>query len=176
MINEAKFWVNDLQSNIDFIECCKNQCDLHADELAELEKRIMVSCYIVRKLVESNKIKKDDFDSEISLNFYPKSDQEDCSLPAHEIYSNYRRYPEIVEKRFSFVSNQIIHSYYFEIMMDGSGEISSFCFNSDRSRSKGLYLVSLEDFLETLTSIAQIYVDMKAYTRNEDGVWVPKWG
>ena len=175
MIKKTKFWINELRSNIDFIAECINQQDLDDEVLADLEKRIMISCYIVRKLVESKKIETGMFHSEITLNYYSKNDKELQAVPSFDVYEYYEKSPTIIGEKFSFVLNQIIHSYYFEFLSGSNDRISGFCFNSDRSKRKGIYLADIEDFFESLTSVTEVYAGQKTYIKNSDGKWIPRW-
>lgn len=183
MIKKTKYWIGDLTENIKFISTCIDKeipfCEEESDELLlELEKRIMMSCYIIRKLNESKKIPDELYKNEVDLVFYPRNKKELSSPDTIHIEKNHdMKNGKIQNKHFSYVANQIIHSHYFEICQYFDEKISGFFFNSDRSRKNGVYYVRLDDFFEALTDVAQVYADNKiAFTKNAEGKFVRVWG
>jgi hypothetical protein len=183
MIKQTKYWIRDLTENVQFISTCIGKkipfCEEESDELLlEFEKRIMMSCYIIRKLNESKKIPDELYKSEVDLVFYPKSKKDSLNSEftnIEEIHDMERR--EIKSKYFSYIVNQIIHSHYFETCQYFDETISGFFFNSDRSKKKGIYYLGIDEFFEVLTDVARVYADGEiAFTRNADGKFVKVWG
>lgn len=182
MIKQTKYWIRDLTENVQFISTCIDKkipfCEEESGELfLELEKRIMMSCYIVRKLNESKKISDGLYQSEVDLCFYPRRNAESfssTSVNIEELHDMKSR--EVVSRYFSYVVNQIIHSHYFDIYQYFDETISGFYFNSDRSRKKGIYYVNFDEFFEALTDVARVYADGQiAIARNPDGKFVKVW-
>lgn len=180
MIKQEKYWIKDLTDNVKFINSCIDKkipfCDEESDELLlELEKRIMTSCYIIRKLNESNKIPDPLYKTEVELAFYPKKDSsfdpDDINVENLHDMKNM----EVKKRYFSYVANQIIHSYFFEIYQYFDETISGFYFNSDRSRKAGIYYVRVEDFFEALTDVSRVYAVGEAFIINSDRQLVKVW-
>ncbi|OOF10197.1 hypothetical protein BZG82_08265 [Salinivibrio sp. PR5] len=67
MISESQYWKDDLAKNVEFIHKKLFQTVWRDASYANLEKRIMLSCYIVRKLSESNKITKELFTEPVNI-------------------------------------------------------------------------------------------------------------
>ncbi len=179
MIKQTKYWINDLTNNIKVISSCIEKKIPFANEesneiLLDLEKRIMISCYILRKLNESKKITNDLYKTEVKLDFHSKKSKVPIEFDSFtELYN--MENSEVTNKYFSFIANQIIHSYCFEISQYFDETISGFYFNSDRSSKKGIYYVRIDDFFEALTDVARVYADGEAYTKNAEGVFVKLW-
>ncbi|MCU8036378.1 hypothetical protein, partial [Shewanella sp. SM71] len=70
MISESQYWKNDLQKNVEFFHNKLHQTTWREASFAALEKRVMLSCYIVRKLAEANKITKEIFECQVKLYSY----------------------------------------------------------------------------------------------------------
>lgn len=182
MIKQTKYWIKDLTDNVKFIHTCMDKkvpfCEETSDELLlELEKRIMMSCYIIRKLNESKKINDELYKTEVELIFYPKINTDSPPLECMEIEDLYDlKNEEINTRYFSYIVNQIIHSHYFEIYQYFDETISGFYFNSDRSKKSGIYYVRFDEFFEALTEVASVYADGSIVLRkNHEGKFVKVW-
>lgn len=173
MITESQYWKDDLAKNVVFIHEKLYQKVWRDASYANLEKRIMLSCYIVRKLFESNKITYDRFNEPVNLYSYPNKGEVVDLLSLHRIDDLYEiNNANKITKPFSYVTNQIIHSYIFEYAFKSRNQIEGVVFNSDRSKKKEVYLLSLSELLRVLSPIAQCYVGKTIMQRNEKGEMV----
>ncbi len=173
MITESQYWISDLQKNVEYFHAKLDQRVWREASFAALEKRIMLSCYIVRKLTESNKITPDKFHAEINLYSYKSKRKIVDLLNSHRIDELYEiETPVVMSKPFSYVINQIIHSFTFQFVFEGRNQIGGMLFNSDRSKKKTLYLVRLKELISALSPIAQCYISKATYQRNENGEMV----
>lgn len=173
MIAESQYWKDDLKKNVFFLHEKLDQRVWREASFAAVEKQIMLSCYIVRKLAESNKIPLELFSQEVSLYSY-KNLGETVDLMNHhrvdELYDieNAQR----ITKPFSYIANQIIHSFVFMFAFKAKNEIEGIIFNSDRSKKKELYMMSIKDLIKVLSPIAQCYISKTIMQRNEKGEMV----
>ena len=173
MITESEYWISDLQKNVAYFHAKLDQRVWREASFAALEKRIMLSCYIVRKLAESNKIAPDKLQAEINLYSYRSKGKMVDFLNSHRIDELYEiEKPEVTSRPFSYVINQIIHSFTFQFVFEGHNRISGILFNSDRSKKKTLYLVKLKELISVLSPIAQCYIGKTTFQRNEKGEMV----
>jgi hypothetical protein len=79
--------------------------------------------------------------------------------------------PNKIEKPLSFVVNQIIHSFSFVFVFKAKNEIEGFAFNSDKTKSDALYLVTFSELINVLSPIAGIYVGTTTLIQRESGAW-----
>jgi hypothetical protein len=170
MISESQYWISDLQKNVEFFHSKLDQRVWRGASFGALEKRIMLSCYIVRKLFESNKVIPDHFNAPVALYAYKGNGKVVDSMNSHRIDELYEtQTPEVTSKPFSFVINQIIHSFVFVFAFDAPNQISGIVFNSDRSKKNSLFLLKLKDLINVLSPIAQYYIGKTVFQRNENG-------
>ncbi|MHB8744408.1 MAG: hypothetical protein ACYC9L_14970 [Sulfuricaulis sp.] len=173
MIAESQYWKDDLAKNVSFIHDKLYQTVWREASFVALEKRIMLSCYIVRKLAESNKIKKERFVEPVKLYSYRNKGELVDLLNSHRIDELYEveKATEIT-KPFSYVANQIIHSYIFLYSFKDRNKIDGIIFNSDKSKQREVYRLTLKELLRVLSPIAQCYVGRTIMQRNENGEMV----
>lgn len=173
MISESQYWKNDLAKNVSFIHNKLYQTVWREASFAALEKRIMLSCYIVRKLAESNKITKERFLEPVNLWSYKNNGKVVDLLNSHRIDELYEVENAIeITKPLSYITNQIIHSYIFLYSFKERNKIDGIIFNSDKSKHKEVYRLTLKEFLRVLSPIAQCYVGRTIMQRNEKGEMV----
>lgn len=173
MIYESQYWISDLQKNVEFLHSKLDQRVWREASFSALEKRIMLSCYIVRKLFESNKLIPDKFNAPVALYAYKGNGKVVDLLNSHKIDELYEtQAPEITTKPFSFVINQIIHSFVFAFVFDAPNQVTGIIFNSDRSKKNSLFLLKLKDLINVLSPIAQCYIGKAVFQRSENGEMV----
>lgn len=173
MISESEYWKNDLKKNVIFFHDKLYQKRWNQSSYAALEKRIMLSCYIVRKLYESNMIPKKLFECNVSLYSYNNKGIVVDLLNSHKLDELYElEKPKKIVKPLSYVANQIIHSYTFIFTLESKNKISGLAFNSDRSKKKELYMLKPSDFIDVLSPIAECYVGRTVFKRNSNGEMV----
>lgn len=173
MITESDYWKNDLRKNVGFFHDKLYQERWNVNSFAALEKRIMLSCYIVRKLYDSNKITRELFDSEVELYSYENRGVVVDVLNSHKLDELYKvENPQLIKKRLSYIVNQIIHSYTFIFTFEKINKLSGFAFNSDRSKKKEVYMLKLTNLIEVLSPIAQCYTSRTVFKRNKNGEMV----
>ena len=96
MISESQYWISDLQKNVEFFHSKLDQRVWREASFDALEKRIMLSCYIVRKLFESNKVTPDKFNAPVALYAYKGNGKVVDLLNSHKIDELYEtQAPEI---------------------------------------------------------------------------------
>ena len=133
----------------------------------------MLSCYIVRKLAEANKITKDLYEHPVKLYAYKNKGETVDLLNWHKVEDLYEtERPQEITKPFSYVINQIIHSYTFMFAFESKNKIDGVIFNSDRSKKKELYMLKISELIDVLSPIAQCYIGRTIMERNSNGEMV----
>lgn len=170
MISESEYWKSDLQKNVSFFYDKLYQSVWKNASYAALEKRVMLSCYIVRKLAEANKITKDRYNTPVPLYSYKSKGKTVDLLNWHRIEELYEtEAPDKITKPFSYVVNQIVHSFTFLFAFKSKNKIEGILFNSDRSKKNELYMLKIADLIDVLSPIAQCYVGRIIMERNKNG-------
>lgn len=133
----------------------------------------MLSCYIVRKLAESNKITNELYNEQVKLYSYKNKGIDVDFINSHRVDKLYEiERAEEITKPFSYICNQIIPSYIFLYAFECKNKIDGIIFNSDKSKQKEIYRLTLKEFLRVLSPIAQCYVGRTIMKRNEKGEMV----
>lgn len=142
MIWESCYWKETLIELCSRIE--KWECNRKLDEpdFVEIEQRLMIGFYSIRKLIEAKKISDKVVNAKFNGNSY-KNIKNVTNLNWHKIeelydLSNYTK----IKLKIPFICNQIIHSYVFVIDELYIGGLSGICMCSDYKRNKELYHVS----------------------------------
>ena len=173
MITESQYWKNDLKKNVVFLHEKLDQRVWREASFAAVEKRIMLSCYIVRKMAESNKIPPLLFSKKVALYSYKSRGKTVDLMNCHRVEELYKIDKAIkITKPFSYIANQIIHSFIFLFAFKSKNELEGIIFNSDKSKKHELYMLPLKDFIDILSPIAQCYISKSIMKRNENGEMV----
>ncbi|MEX0739051.1 MAG: hypothetical protein WD071_06900 [Pseudohongiella sp.] len=173
MIAESQYWKDELKKYVNVIAKKQTQKVWRDSSYAALEKSIMLSCYISRKLVESNKIPRKKFEQVVEVSCFRSNGRVVDLLNSHKLDELYD-IPQGAETRkpFSYVANQIIHSFIFFSLMDQHGGVESIVFNSDNSKSRELYMVQVSTLLKVFRSIAKSEITKIHMRRNDEGEMV----
>lgn len=170
MIYESQYWKNDLQKNVFFLFEKLDQKVWREASFAAVEKRVMLSCYIARKLAEASKISPSLFSADVPLYSYKNKGKVVDLMNWHRIDELYEvEYAQKINKPFSYIVNQIIHSFIFSFAFNDEDRLEGILFNSDRSKKKQLYMIKVQDFIDALSPIAQCYISSAVLERNENG-------
>jgi hypothetical protein len=123
---------------------------------ARLEQEVFIAAYIVRKLIEANKLSTSIPSITVPVHTYPrKSSQMD-----HMNWDQLDRHFDLDTRREKQLSvrelcNQFIHSYVFMPVFGRSpARLTALLFASDRDRKKVLYELDFNRFMELLRRIA----------------------
>jgi len=173
MILESSYWKDTLQKHARFLHQKLSQRVWRDSSFARLEEAVMLSSYIVRKLAEAKKISVETYNQAIPLRSFSATGRAVNLLNHHRIDELYHmKGGSHISKPLSYVVNQLIHSYVFVPVFESPEKIYGFTFNSDRSKVKALYMVSLETLAEKFARIANLYVGRATYIRvKSSGEW-----
>ncbi len=172
MIRESYPWKRDLLRDADIIErwAAKKTDSEYRSML--LEKKVFLSAFVIRKLIEDHKITDQITECSILCRVYPARGTEVDIMNWHDIDEHYdlssEQRADINIKSFA---NQIIHNLVF--MFEGSEErsspISGFVVASDRGKDKQLYGVTLSAYLSAMRSVGNDWVTELHAERIKDG-------
>jgi hypothetical protein len=174
MIWESCYWKEPLLEDRRYLLRFRCTDTTSEKTLAGLEKRIFLSFYSVRKLIEANRLSTKNINSNWPLLSYPNKSKVDL-LNWHRIDEKYNLEKVNKEKRnLLWLCNQVIHSFVFILNFDDYGKLSGFYVSSDRLRNKKLYQIERKQYLDILKLIGNDYpANSKGY-RNKSGDWIFK--
>lgn len=142
--------------------------------LAELEKRIFLSFYSIRKLIEAEELSTVNVNSSWPVFSYRNISRVDL-MNWHKIDEKYDLEQENQETRsLHWICNQVIHSFVFVIDFEDDGKLSGFFISSDKERNKKLYQIRRKQILDILKLIGNDYPAHLDGERNKEGDWITK--
>lgn len=154
MIWESGYWKADLIKDAEIIERWSKK-NPTTRQYVLLERKIFITSYSIRKLIEAEIIGCDFPMWNFSLNMFEKKSSKTINhmnrLNIDELYDLDK--PLINSKNISFLCNTLIHSNMFILGMNEAGEIDSFLFRSfpsDKIKEDYLYRMDLEKYVSIL--------------------------
>ena len=147
-----------------------------------LEKAIFYSAFIIRKLIDCPGKMSDEADQYVlHIEKYRPLKEVDILHRWPDENTHDWDHPQNVTVKGKDICNWLIHSYMFFFSFNEERTIEGFFVTSDFDRNKTLYYISITDWLEYMTFIANDYVvalgshyDIKArdyiYTKKERGI------
>lgn len=138
------------------------------------EKEIMIGFYIVRKLIESQKLPNRLVSTKISGRKFPNNGTIVHLMNTHRFYDHYDFDSGKTENfDLKFLINQIVHSYIFSPdfnINESNGEmtLSAIHFCSDDQRNKWIYELSLTTVIELFKKIGNSHVTNSSMTFDEN--------
>ena len=170
MIHDSSYWKDSLRKHAEMLNEKLEQRVWRESSFSKVEQSVMLSCYIVRKLAESKKIADAKFQLPLKLRQFRATGKTVDLLNNHKIDSLYHLGEGTdITKPLSYVANQLIHSFVFVSVFESVGKIQGFAFNSDRSKSKELYMLELRTLVDALVACADSYIAKATYFRLKNG-------
>lgn len=159
MIHDSSYWKDSLAKHAEFINRKLRQRKWTDASFGRLEEAVILSCFTVRKLHEAAKIDPSHVSRLISLYRYPSTGKVATALNSYRVAELYDvERPEQVEKPFSYVLNQLIHSFVLLPVFSRPNTINGYAFNSDLSKGKEVYLVELATLAERFAAVGGSYL------------------
>lgn len=157
MIHESYYWKIELYKSFQILSKFRFLKKISEKSYVKIEKAILFGAYIVRKLHEAQKIPPDFLLEEIEITKHSlQKDKIVDHMNSHRIDRNYDLSKSTSEKRdYSFIINQLIHSFNIVYSFDGNNRFDGIFFNSDRSKNEYLYFINLKDILYLFLKISE---------------------
>lgn len=199
MVHDSYYWRKEL---IKISKSLKKRIQYKKEwndsKYAKFEKEIMFGFYIVRKLLEVNKLTSDFSSLKLECKVYPSKGKPITLMNNHRFNENYDLENPTIEKReLRFFINQFVHSYIFspiisvvdkdietkidddslmedeiiEIYDNADKELSGVFFNSDNNKYDSLFEMQIETIRKLFKKVGKCNVtriEMKYDERKED--------
>ena len=156
MIWESWPWKKELHDLALYLSAKKKQRRWPVSATTKLEKEIFLGFYIIRKLIESNKLTDACDNLEIKVKTFPskgkfvthtnwhKSDEHfDLTKPNDETISLHK------------LTNQFIHSFIFHQVLDQKYGLTGFLVASDYQKSKSLIQVDVNEVIRACKRVSK---------------------
>jgi hypothetical protein len=170
MIHDSSYWKDSLRKHAEMLNGKLEQRVWRESSFSMVEQSVMLSCYIVRKLAEAKKIADAKFQWPLQMRAFRATGETVDLLNSHKMDTLYRLTDSTeVTKPLSYIANQLIHSFVFAPVFESPGKIQGIAFNSDRSKSKELYMLKLRPLIEAFAACADSYITKATYFRLKNG-------
>lgn len=199
MIHESYYWRNELiQISEKINKKIKIQKNWSDSKFAKFEKNIMLGFYIIRKLMEANKLTNKIGSTKFTLKMYQNNGTKVTRMNNHRFDENYNfENFKIVKRDLKFLINQFVHSYVFvpvisvvdektlklmenkdlkgdelaEIYEDGERELTGILVNTDTNKNDNLFEIDINSIIEIFKNVGECNVtriEMKYNPKKED--------
>ena len=176
MIWESAHWKEPLAKDADIIERWAAKTRHTPRRYTIMERKIMLSAFVMRKLMHSGKLSTSFADRQIGVAWFPSKSNRITTQNAHQIDKLYsldmgRKKPVPVRR----LLDQIIHSLAFVLhLAEEDDRATGFFVNSERDRNK-LLLVPIPKFAKLMRDISRDYPSHSHWvfdeTKNDWFVW-----
>jgi len=170
MIWESSIWKEEIQKELDDFYCyLKSEPDIENEYFSlRVEKIFFVSAFIIRKLIESNKISDELLAKQYSAHKYKRITKESLIdfLNCHHVDEFYDlQCPELCTFRIKEICNLLIHSFVFILSLDENLKLIGVFINSDRLKNSWLYELNIEIFFKIISDVTNDDIVSMEYNR-----------
>jgi len=166
MIYESYYWKNELYRNYRIIVKFISSKNRKEKNFVNIEKAIMISAYIIRKLDEAAKIPPYILNKEINIKKYTANKKIIDLMNWHRIEENYKLEDEFEYKdKWRFFINQIIHSFTFILIFDDNNRFSGIMINSDKTKNENLFYICISEIIKLILEISEGDLTSAKYCR-----------
>ncbi len=168
MIWESSYWKEDLLRNARRLRSRMSQQRWPERSFARLEQQLMLGFYSIRKLCDSGKLSDSTSGLSVPLTTYPWLGKAVTQMNWHRTSELYDLGNAGSESRdLIFICHQFVHSYVFQIWLDGSDGSIEISFCSDRDRHRCLYSMTLSNVVGVFELVGNDYPATASFTFNE---------
>lgn len=140
MIGESRHYKNQLLRFAKALDRWHDAGEWTDDRFEEYEYRVFCSFFIIRRLIECNKLSERVANRLVPVDVYKPTGERITLMSRYDVWELYNLdHPRKERRSLAFVCNQIIHSYVFQIWSERSGHKTSLFFSSDRERRRAAY-------------------------------------
>ena len=155
MIHESWFWKKELYNLYQVLYKAMRLKRFGNASYIKVEKAVILSAYIIRKLYDSQKLPPDFLSHQIEVSSFPNLEPVDF-LNTHRLNENYNFINGINEKRkYDFIINQVIHSFVFTLIFTENNRLSGILVNSDTSKNRALFEIDIYEYIKLILSVSE---------------------
>jgi hypothetical protein len=140
VIGESRHYKNQLLRFAKKLDAWHRQPTWTEGRFDEYEYQVFCSFFIIRRLLECNKLSERIAQREVPVDVYRPTGERITLMSRHDVWELYDlARPSGKRKTLPFLCNQVIHSYVFQIWSERGGRKTSLFFSSDRERRRAAY-------------------------------------
>lgn len=172
MIWESYHWKEPLLKERKYLSKFHATPNTKESTFAGLEKRIFISFYAIRKLIDADKLTTAYLSRKWNIAKYPNMGFVDI-MNWHNFDKKYDLSKETYETRdLEWICNQVIHSFVFILNFRESGLFDGIFVSSDRNKNKCIYCFTRKLIFELFDLIGNDYPPASRRVRGKDGQWI----
>lgn len=155
MIHQSYLWKQDLLKQAQFLRRKMSQRRWPEASYVRLEQAVMLGCFTIRKLADSDKLTDATKKSRLAVTAFPlAAGQEVTRTNRHRIEELYDLNAPRGEKRPTiWVCNLIIHSYVMTWLFGSTGGLDGLLVSSDWERNSAAYQVPVSEIIGTFERV-----------------------
>ena len=159
VIWESSYRKEDLGRLADKLKARKVQKKFPARSLACLEKEIFIGCYIIRKLMDGKKLSDTVASLKFPVRFHSSIGRNPTWLTWNQDLDRSYDFKNVHTEPMSlpYLCNQLIHSFIFVPLFGRHGTLRGIFFNSDLTKSRKLYYLSISTLEKIFRKVATNY-------------------
>ena len=158
MIHESRFWKDDLFKSATSLERRLTQQRWYDGTFADVEKKVMLGFYVIRKLVEAHKVDDKTAKQGIAVTVYPSTGKRVTRNNWYHWWDLYdMEDPRKTKVPLISLCHQFVHSYVFSCAFDENRAFDSVLVSSDRERNRMLFSVSVPEVMRVFRAVGKNY-------------------
>jgi hypothetical protein len=159
VIWESSYWKEDLRRLANKLKARKIQKKFPQRSLACLEKDIFIGCYIIRKLIDAKKLSDSILSLKFSVRFHSSIGRKPTWFSWDRDFDRSYDFKNVHTEAMSlpYLCNQLIHSFIFVPLFGRHGTLRGIFFNSDLTKSRKLYYLSISTLEMAFRKVATNY-------------------
>ena len=158
MIHESHYWKDDLLKAAASLEQRVTQHRWRDATFANVEKKVMLGFYAIRKLIEAHKVDDQTARQNVAVVVYPSTGKLVTRSNWHRWWELYDlEDPRKTKIRLVPLCHQFVHSYVFSCAFDESRALESVLVSSDRERNRMLFSVSIDELIRVFRAVGKNY-------------------
>lgn len=163
MAFESYYWKKDIRKDISFIQKrmgvdINNLSDYKLDEhFSKIEIKLFLMTFSIRKLIESQKLPDAVKRMELKCIKYKRNNKTRSLISDYEKLYDFKNPIKTTLKSIE-LSNQFIHSHFFQALPNKQGSIKYIFVTSDWGKEHCLYFIKIKDFLMFINKISKMQV------------------
>lgn len=164
---ESFYWKEFLLKTASELRHVKHPKPLTLRRMEIVERDIVISFFVLRRLIELHKVSNKVKDFQLSVFAWPSTGKLATLINKHridELYDYNKEKHQI--KKPIYICNQIIHSYSMELMIDDTRNWDSLLTVSDYDRKNCIWRIPMKTILKLLRTAAKDYPSRLKYTMN----------
>lgn len=162
-------WKNELKRELSAVVRCVKKRDIKSESLGiKIERFYFLSAFIIRKLMEADKLSNEVSFQKIQLNFHKYINTKGFvdKFNNHHIDKFYDLENKTqVSKDLRWLCGKLIHSFCFSQVFNEANQFAGVFFNSDENKKEGLWYLGFGEYKRIVDSCINDQIIFASYNR-----------